>query len=431
MSILFYKPPDYLSKSIVPISTSQCDRYIERASGSARAIPPGLSFEAIIENKTLPPCSLSDFMDYLFYIEHSIENLQFYLWHRDYQRRWNMLSEKERSLSPQGQTTLPIPPAKKSQGHAAQKPSVATTLFPLETEDAKTSPNEVSFDFPNPRNPDVSNQPFREECDFIVRKYILNDSPRQMNLSQRDRDIVLGGLQDTTHPSVFNPILRVAEATLRGQSHLNFVRWSICNGNKPRTIGVRTNAMFWTVVGLVAEIILILSRAARWWRILVALLWLLSVTAVIVSFNGLCLLLYVGRAHEIRPWEVDDATSERGRRFSADSTVGAPTIRLASKMAVYPASSQSELGDGERSIKGGLTYINSIGYKESWEDSTWEESYKRKPLARKVVDKSVWIQEESLRKLQDKIVLKAFIWCLIIIVPVTAGLTAIPKGNFF
>ncbi len=39
-------------------------------------------------------------MDYLLYIEHSAENLQFYLWYRDYIRRWNALPASQRALSP-------------------------------------------------------------------------------------------------------------------------------------------------------------------------------------------------------------------------------------------------------------------------------------------------------------------------------------------
>lgn len=39
-------------------------------------------------------------MDYLMYIEHSAENLQFYLWYRDYLRRWNALPASQRALSP-------------------------------------------------------------------------------------------------------------------------------------------------------------------------------------------------------------------------------------------------------------------------------------------------------------------------------------------
>ncbi len=39
-------------------------------------------------------------MNYLKYIEHSAENLQFFLWLRDYIKRFNDLPESEQSLSP-------------------------------------------------------------------------------------------------------------------------------------------------------------------------------------------------------------------------------------------------------------------------------------------------------------------------------------------
>ena len=40
-------------------------------------------------------------MDYLVYVEFSAENLQFYLWFKDYVRRFETLPEKEKTLSPE------------------------------------------------------------------------------------------------------------------------------------------------------------------------------------------------------------------------------------------------------------------------------------------------------------------------------------------
>jgi hypothetical protein len=40
-------------------------------------------------------------MDFLKYIEHSAENLQFYLWFKDYVQRFEALPQSERSLSPE------------------------------------------------------------------------------------------------------------------------------------------------------------------------------------------------------------------------------------------------------------------------------------------------------------------------------------------
>jgi hypothetical protein len=48
---------------------------------------------------------LRDFLNYLKYIELSAENLQFYLWFRDYERRFNQLPENEKSLAPEWTVT--------------------------------------------------------------------------------------------------------------------------------------------------------------------------------------------------------------------------------------------------------------------------------------------------------------------------------------
>ncbi|KAK4150115.1 hypothetical protein C8A00DRAFT_37274, partial [Chaetomidium leptoderma] len=63
-------------------------------------IPAELSFEEIIKNRTAPPCSLNDFMDYLFYVERNAEPLQFFLWYCDYIQRWSNLLPRQKALSP-------------------------------------------------------------------------------------------------------------------------------------------------------------------------------------------------------------------------------------------------------------------------------------------------------------------------------------------
>jgi len=90
------------------------------SSGSvSHGIPDALSFNRIIEGGTCPvgpltypssppsrvdftqPCTVRDFMNYLKYIEHDAENLQFYLWFRDYKTRFANLPDSEKSLSPE------------------------------------------------------------------------------------------------------------------------------------------------------------------------------------------------------------------------------------------------------------------------------------------------------------------------------------------
>ena len=58
-------------------------------------------------------------MDYLVYIAHDAENLQFYLWYRDYTKRFNALNKNSRELSPYIESTF---------GDGASAKSSAKTL---------------------------------------------------------------------------------------------------------------------------------------------------------------------------------------------------------------------------------------------------------------------------------------------------------------
>lgn len=45
--------------------------------------------------------TVREFMNYLKYIEYSAENLQFFLWYRDFSSRWDKLSASEKALAPE------------------------------------------------------------------------------------------------------------------------------------------------------------------------------------------------------------------------------------------------------------------------------------------------------------------------------------------
>lgn len=103
MSVLLYRRPSYVERPSGPLNKSDCQRYVERTKGGKSTIPDNLSFENVINGSSLPPCTLSDFMDYMVYVAHDAENLQFYLWLRDYTARFNALRPEERALSPEWQ----------------------------------------------------------------------------------------------------------------------------------------------------------------------------------------------------------------------------------------------------------------------------------------------------------------------------------------
>ena len=64
--------------------------------------------------------TLVDFMDYLMYVEHSAENLQFYLWHQDYIRRFNKADTSDLAMAPEWTQAMEAEVAAKLRKEASE-----------------------------------------------------------------------------------------------------------------------------------------------------------------------------------------------------------------------------------------------------------------------------------------------------------------------
>jgi len=280
----------------------------------------------------------------------------------------------------------------------------------------------------------------REEIDRIIHHYLAFTAPRELNLSHKDRVYCLHALQHTTHPSALLPAIIIAEATLRGQSHPNFIRWSICNGNKPRIFFVRTMGVANIIFGFVIAIVLTLSSTSRWWRIFAALEWFIGFSTMVAAYKGLCVILHKTHARNVQPWE-HDLDIEQGKIQTLSASTSAPGgghSNTDTKLTSQPnppndSESQGRLktrdhGRGEHLVP---TSMQAFGPKISVEEQSWHKKYEKKPFISKVFEKSVWTQDETLRVLQDKIVLGANIWAVIITVPLTVAFVSLPKGGLY
>jgi hypothetical protein len=268
----------------------------------------------------------------------------------------------------------------------------------------------------------------REEINRIMRHYLAFTSPRELNLSHKDRALCLHALQHTTHPTALLPAVKIAEAALRGQSHPNFIRWSICNGNRPRVFFVRTASTNSVVLGFVLAIVLTLSRLSRWWRIFAAIIWLGGFSATVAAYKGLCVIMYFSHSRALRPWEQNldeelaDVEGER-RGSSASDQRGA---QLSSSDSNATTQEDSQRGYSRP------TSMRSFGPKNSdYENSNWKSRYERKSLFRKIFDRETYTQDPALKFLQDRIIIGAVIWAVIITIPLTVIFVALPKGNYY
>ena len=371
------------------------------------------------------------------------ENLQFYLWLVDYHQRFRNASSEETSLSPRWDFDDPNSSPRNSgnSGQSALGYSDKTLSIlgvrdfdAIEEEDISNASTVQDQPLPytatigtlkfteiplaESKPPDGSkrgsnsSQPFRLEVNRIIAHYIAPGSPRELNLSHKDRAAVLYALHRTTHPSAFHPIKKVLDLTLRNQSHPNFIRWSICNGNKPWTIFLRTFAVCNIAIGFTIAILLTLSRASRWYRILAALEWWFGITNFIAAYQGLCVLLLRRHTREVRPWEVD----EHGHQFSVDDE---ETALRQSKVLYEETKSRWPVK------------MELFGPANSSDQDSWMNKYQTRSIFKKTFEKEVHTQERGLHAIQNTIVRQAEAWALIITIPLTIIFTALPKGNLY
>jgi len=242
----------------------------------------------------------------------------------------------------------------------------------------------------------VTAQPFRQEVSRIIAIYFANDGRRELNLSDRERTAVLHALQTTTHPSAFRAALKPVEYTLRRQAHPNFIRWTICNGNRPRVIFARGLGVSVIALGLVASILITLSSAGRGWRVLPLIGYMIGISTLIAAWKGMCVVLHGMHHRHLRPWELfedDDSQSVETRFMSQESLVS----------------------------------NNS----NSYEDEPWVAKYEKRNVVRKVFDREIWIQEPALRQIQDTIFVQSLIGAFIGSCILTAIFVAVPHGNLY
>ncbi|KAL8661978.1 MAG: hypothetical protein Q9202_005104 [Teloschistes flavicans] len=412
-------------------------------------IPEALSFDRIIDGGTCPPCTTRDFMNYLIYIEHAAENLQFFLWHKDYTKRFDLLPASERNLAPvwtveqaeaqalamkdnpnpmktigpeaaaifKGSDFAPpkitvleagkgnpfnTPPLTPNTG---ERESIAPSDYPWSDSGStvrsgfKASHDKKAaeaFDAADVRLQPFTIQPFREEISRIIAIYVADGAPRQLNLSSKERAALLHALAATTHPTAFRQVIHTVEWTLRHQAHQNFIRWTICNGNRPRVIFARGLGIGGIVGGILAAVLIVLSDAGRGWRVLSAIGFGIGIATLVAAWKGMCVVLHGMHHRHLRPWEL----------FAEDDD----------------ASSAMEMKKGS---------FDSLGSSNSYEDQPWVAKYEKRNLIRKVFDREVWIQEPALRQIQDTIFVQALLGSLVLTAICVGIFVALPKGRYY
>ena len=227
-------------------------------------------------------------------------------------------------------------------------------------------------------------QPFRSEVNRIAFHYIAPGSPRELKLSDRDRALVLYALQKTTHPSALILVKRMLDTQLRNQTHPKFIRWSIGNGNRSRTVFLRAFAVMNVTIGFIIAMVLTLSSRNRYWRLFAAIEWWFGITNLIAAYRGLCVLLHRLHTRNVRPWESTSGDYQSQLNANDEETgIGNATFKYENTISKWPVK------------------MEIFGAANNYNGESWMEKQQQKSLWRKISDRKVTVPPGALSIIQN------------------------------
>lgn len=251
----------------------------------------------------------------------------------------------------------------------------------------------------------------------------------------------------------------MVEAALRGQSHPNFIRWSICNGNKPRVLFVRNSGILHVLAAVILGTLLVLSSASRWWRVLCFPLFFVGIGIGIAAYKGLCVIIHKSHSRALRPWEQfgdvetggrggggggggtsdnlnDDSTSiyishdihaDEEAAFGHNHNNNNHNHNNKNDININSVSTDDVYSLSQRSKK--AISLDTFGTSNSYGHESWVDRYRKQGLFKKIFAKKIWVQDQTVRLIQDRIVLQSHAWSLICSVPLTALFLALPVAG--
>ncbi|KAH6847834.1 hypothetical protein B0I37DRAFT_152263 [Chaetomium sp. MPI-CAGE-AT-0009] len=410
----WYKKPEYRDIKEYATNISSGRRSLS-PDGRDGGIPSRLRLDRILANKTCSPMSLYDFYMYLKYIEYSAENLEFYMWFKNYEAAYARgliakdknygaipsATQSSSSVAPitSGDSAISIEKhdaeveddgldSEAAQETLARISELISTTALCTSKSACAAAARTSFPEPQPGNklPLINPSPkplpttttTAAELSTITNLFLLPDSPKELNIPPTLRSQALAALATAASanqppsPDALRPVAEHAYTLLRNCSHRNFVRLGVGNGTF-ETVCVAT-LLGWA--HLLGGFLLVACRAAlpargahaRWEVFAAWPLWWLGMSLVLAGMRGSCFFLLLFSRRQRLPWErfEEDGGDEKG-------------------------------GDGERGRKGGGLRENKTVGGSGF--NLW-----RSVRRLMIFDRRIRVQERHLRRLQRKIV---------------------------
>ena len=231
-----------------------------------------------------------------------------------------------------------------------------------------------------------------KESQRIANAFILPNGPKQLNLSSRERELVLYALARNNHPTSFSVALRAADHVLRNDSYPKFLQLATPNMNRIRQQFAYSMGYLCIVLGIAYAGVISMSKAEREWRLFAIPLVVLGVATLYAARRGMCLVLHSLAHYQVKPWEVYDP--EHAERAHANPEV-------------------------------------FLGGKYNSESRDWVQRYNRRYAMRKIFDKEAPVEEPRIRDAQNVIFGQGLFTGFLASVVVMAVFLSLPPANDF
>ncbi|KAH7409568.1 hypothetical protein BKA64DRAFT_571443 [Cadophora sp. MPI-SDFR-AT-0126] len=415
------------------------------------SIPEDISFDRMMIGATFPPINMTGFKAFLTNIDYNVENLDFLLYIQHYTKLFEAVADEERAaLSPpwtkkdeeaakkainninkathkstpsiaMAQPNLPTPPGSsgdessledlkyeaqhstrprtgdrgriasmgRSMSYAEMEsiaPFVRYDSQHLHPEESITEGVEAGPELP------ISVMNLWKESQRIANAFILPNGPKQLNLSSRERELVLYALARNNHPTSFSVALRAADHVLRNDSYPKFLQLATPNMNRIRQQFAYSMGYLCILIGVAYAGVMSMSKAEREWRLFAIPLIVLGVATLYAARRGMCLVLHSLGHYQVKPWEVYDP--EHAERAHANPEV-------------------------------------FLGGKYNSESRDWVQRYNRRYAMRKIFDKEAPVEEPRIRDAQNIIFGQGLFTGFLASVVVMAVFMSLPPANDF
>jgi len=341
-----YRDPVTFSKSVsADIENGLGSRPGSISSQSDAAIPSDLTLDCVLANKTCSPLSLYDFYMYLKHIEMSPENLEFYIWFKDYEARYN---EDSHPNSPSQVTPLLVTPGAEKSGpysysgvaleevdQGGQDPDFRQYIETLVTsQEAKRC---KAF-WPRHNSDRTLTRMYsnRAELQNIVALFLTSQSARELNIPPSMRTQALAGLATSDSPASLAPVADHVYYLLRNCSHRNFIRLGVKNGTFETLCMVTIVGILFTTLGLLTMLLIAFAspsihHSSRWRGLASAPFWIIGFSFLLAGWRGSCFLLLLFSRRQELPWE---RLSDSGSIKTAGSARWS-LVKFAKKMMIF------------------------------------------------------------------------------------------------